>query len=874
MSAAAPGPNEPTRELSRAFEIAARLGGLPANLREIALQTAVGSDQILERSIRDLLRAGPSPLAPANRQPASTHHATADFGRYLLCERLGEGAMGVVHRAVHVDTGRSVALKLLRGGSASEAVLRRFRSELTMLARLRHPGIVDVLDAGHAESDTGREPFLVMELVEGPPLLAGADLLQLDLRARVDLVISLCDATAHAHRRGVIHRDLKPENVRLDVEVDPPRARILDFGVATPAATVASVTANVVGTFGYMAPEQLDGDVDLRSDVFGLGAIAYELLTGRQAVPARGLQLADALRLTRSHTPAPADRVAAHIDADLAAVLAKALAHDPERRYSSADQFGADLQRWLAGEPVQARDRTAVYVLSKFVRRHRLLTGLAGGLLVAASLSVAIAIGGYRSANAANRDLLTLLDGTLEELRNITHNGGRPTSLPDELGNTVRRMIERAPQDLAVRRIQAELLHLQSDLSRANGQLDQALAQRRDLLRVSEELATDDPGIDHLRLQAVAHVLVGDILKETANGPFPTEVADHYRVAHELFERVVEIDPQARRPRDDLGHSCLRLAFLEGATGNGDAAWDWVSRAEPVVAGLATDFPDHPYTHGLMREFFVVSANLQQQTGQAPALPLLTAPILENIRAARRRDPDNLMMLLLHMSAARGHALVLSTRGEDAKAAGLLDEADTIAEQLGKHYPRSWSSHDEILMLRIDQAMFELEQPNVNAALRRLYGATSELLQIVNLRELPHLDNRLHRFGTSVMACLCALEPLDAADRASAVATAGLLQSGLGLLVSQLPRDHDLRIVEAWLAAVAGSSADAERARALFRKARAQGWYDDRLWLAEIQLHERCGELEAARTLLDAPPAAIGERVSAALPHTRSRLAR
>ncbi|MCA8964734.1 MAG: serine/threonine protein kinase [Planctomycetes bacterium] len=874
MPAAAYGPDEPTRELSRAFEIAARLAGLPPHLREIALQSAVGSDQILERAVRDLLRAGPATPAPSPPRPATSHHADADFGRYLLCERLGEGSMGVVHRAVHVDTGRSVALKLLRGGHASDAMLRRFRSELTMLARLRHPGIVDVLDAGYAEIDSNREPFLVMELVEGPPLLSGADELGLDQRARVGLVISLCEATAYAHRRGVIHRDLKPENVRLEVDVSPPRARILDFGVATPTSTITHTAANVVGTFGYMAPEQLDGEVDLRSDVFGLGAIAYELLTGAQAVPARGLPVVAALHLTRTHVPVPANRMAAGIDADLTAVLAKALARDPEQRYASADQFGGDLQRWLAGEPVQARPHTALYLFCRFVQRRRLLTGLAVALLVAISLSVAMAVGGYASAYAANRDLRTLLGGTLEELRNIADNGGRPTSLPEDVTSTVQRMVERAPNDLAVRRIQAELLHLQSDLARANGRLDDALTQRRDLLRISAELAKRDPSVDNLRLQAIAHVLVGDILKEAANGPFPAEVSDQYHAAHELFERIVEIDPQARRPRDDLGHSCLRLAFLEGARGNGNAAWDWLSRAEPVVTELAHDFPDHPYTHGLLREFFGINANLLQTTENAPAPPELTAQILEHIREARRRDPDNLVMLLMHLSAARGHALSLATRGDRAQAAQVFDEADRVAELLGERDAHSWSPHDELLMLRIDEAVFALGAGDVGEALRRLYGAELALLQMVSMRELPHLTERLHRFGETAVACLCAVEKLDADERARAMTTAGLLQSGFGLLVAELPQDRDLRIVEAWLAAVAGGSADAERTRATIEEARRQGWYDDRLWLAEILLLERSGRAEAARSLLGAPPAATTERVQAALPHTRRRLAR
>ena len=871
MNAAVPGANEPTRELSRAFEIAARVGGLPEHLREVALQSAVGTDQILEHAVRSLLRGRQLPTGPT-AAPVPPPLAKPDFGRYLLCERLGEGSMGVVHRAVHIDTGRSVAIKLLHGGSASEALLRRFHSEVAMLARLNHPGIVNVLDAGHAQVGDRREPFLVMELVEGPGLLEGAEKLGLDLRARVRLILDLCDATAHAHRRGVIHRDLKPENVRLDLDATPPRARILDFGVATPMSAIRHPSASVVGTFGYMAPEQLDGEIDLRGDVFGLGTIAYELLTGNQAVPARGLSVAAALELTRTHTPVQADRLAVGIDADLAAVLAKALARDPDQRYSGADQFGADLQRWLEHRPVQARERTAFYLTRRFVARHRMLTGVATVILIAIASSVAIAILGSNSARAANQDLRILVGGTLEELRRIADHGGRPQVLPADLTETVDRMVARAPTDPIALRIQADVLHLQSDLARLDGRLDEALAQRRNLLRVADQLVAQEASLSNMRLKALAHVLVGDILKEETLGTPSTELAEHYLAAHRLFAAVRDGDPGSRQARDDFGHSCLRLAHLEERRGRGEDAWGWITVAEPVVLGLANDHPDHPFTHGLFREYLGTNAFLLEHCNNVPASPELTGQILEHVRRACQLDPQSVALMQLHLSAARGHATMLRSLGDRAGAERHILEAEQVAEQLIQRDPTSGENRDEIFMLRADQAEFALDEPDVSEALRFLYAAERELLELSDMRELPHVGDRLRRFCSIVSRCLAMLEQLGDEDRTTALLVARLVQSGAPLLAASRPEDRELAIANLWLTAVAGSKSDASRAQAGIEQARTEGWFDDRLWLAEIQLLERLGELPRALNLLGAPPTPMSEPIEAAARHTRERL--
>jgi serine/threonine protein kinase len=209
-------PEEPTRSLGQAVAIAARVLEQPPERREAALAAACAGDRDLHQQVVRILRTGVGGAPPA--APTAPDAAPAALARYELHEPLGEGSMGVVYRARQTDTGRMVALKRLRPGAQGEAMLGRFRREIALLARLNHPCIVQILDAGHAGAGGAGEPFLAMDLVVGKPLLAGAQQLGLDRRARIQVLVQLCRAIGHAHRRGVIHRDLKPDNVLLEGE--------------------------------------------------------------------------------------------------------------------------------------------------------------------------------------------------------------------------------------------------------------------------------------------------------------------------------------------------------------------------------------------------------------------------------------------------------------------------------------------------------------------------------------------------------------------------------------------------------------------------------------------------------------------------------
>ncbi len=326
------------------------------------------------------------------------------IGRYRLVEILGEGGFGMVWRAEQREPiRREVALKIIKPGMDSMAILARFVAERQTLARMEHPNIAMVLDAGATEA--GR-PFFVMELVHGEPLTVYCDARKLSVRNRLELFLPVCQAVQHAHQKAVLHRDLKPSNI-LVTEVDGrPAPKVIDFGIAKALAeteeTVSLLRTRediLIGTPQYMSPEQAGAgkvDVDTRSDVYALGAVLYELLTGAPLVDAAGLRragLEDLLRRIREEEPRkpssrllPAtessrtvslargsdpNRLTVALRGDLDWITLKALEKDRERRYQTAAALAEDIQRHLRDEPVEASPPNATYRLLKLVKKKR-----------------------------------------------------------------------------------------------------------------------------------------------------------------------------------------------------------------------------------------------------------------------------------------------------------------------------------------------------------------------------------------------------------------------------------------------------------------------------------------------------------------------
>jgi serine/threonine protein kinase len=391
--------------------------------RRAYLDRACGGDAALRQEVESLLdasaAAGKFLLRPAGAaqktvviSPLSELTGTR-IGHYKLLEQIGEGGFGVVWMAEQEEpVRRRVALKIIKLGMDTREVVARFDAERQALAMMDHPNIASVFDGG--ATDTGR-PYFVMELVKGVPITDYGDANKLSTRERLELFMQVCHAVQHAHQKGVIHRDLKPSNILVTMKDDRPMPKVIDFGVAK--ATQARLTQKTlftrfqqwIGTPAYMSPEQAglgSLDVDTRSDIYSLGVLLYELLTGRTPFDTQKLLAAgyDAVMRTirEEDPPKPSARLSTLAKEELSAVAAqrgaepaklgrlvrgdldwivmKALEKDRTRRYETANAFARDVEAYLEQEPVSAAAPSAAYRARRFIGRNRLVVGFSTAL--------------------------------------------------------------------------------------------------------------------------------------------------------------------------------------------------------------------------------------------------------------------------------------------------------------------------------------------------------------------------------------------------------------------------------------------------------------------------------------------------------------
>lgn len=416
---------------------------LPEEQRAALLERSCAGDASLRMEVEALLaahqRANPvldSGALALLTEPEVEEHPDLTgqrIGRYELKRVIACGGMGIVYEAMQEEPRRVVAVKVLRRLGSPSAV-RRFREEAQILSRLNHPSIAHIYEAGtHLEEssrgDAEQLPFFALEYIDGARLLTDFAIARgLPTRDRLRLFVKVCDAVQYGHQKGIIHRDLKPANILIDPNGEP---KVIDFGVARvldldgETRTRHTLAGRVVGTLPYCSPEQIDesaGDIDSRTDVYSLGAVLYELLAGVAAIETAGLGTFEAMRKVHEAVPKPLGAFSRELNGNLDAIVRKAMEKRPERRYQSVESLRRDVERHLAGEPIEARPQSPWIGATRWMGRHPVwTTGAAASALGLTILAVTLAAVWYGLRQPAR--VVVASDG---RIGHITTAFGRP----------------------------------------------------------------------------------------------------------------------------------------------------------------------------------------------------------------------------------------------------------------------------------------------------------------------------------------------------------------------------------------------------------------------------------------------------------------
>lgn len=604
--------------------------------RDAFLAEACGPNERLRTEIDALLLAHDRPLGlldvPDSPSPISEHPGSI-IGPYKLLEQIGEGGMGIVFMAEQTQPiQRKVALKIIKPGMDTQQVIARFEAERQALALMDHPNIARVLDAGTTES--GR-PYFVMELVHGIPTTDYCDRHQLSVRKRLELFVTICQAVQHAHQKGVIHRDLKPTNVLVAQHDGRPLAKVIDFGVAKATGqkltekTLFTGFAQLIGTPLYMAPEQAElnaPDVDTRSDIYSLGVLLYELLTGSTPFDSQRLKDAafDELRriMREEEPPRPSTRLSTlaqqaistisekrnsdprHLSrlfqGELDWIAMKALEKDRTRRYETASALADDVERYLHDEPVQACPPSRIYRLRKFASRYRAGIAIAGAFVGLFAIGTAVSVWQAIRATHAEQQAKASEQFALKNSRradaisDFLINAFRsPDPARDGRTVTMAELLDRAVND--VKEEFADDQRMQADLLNSLAQSYQGLGLYRESVLLFAK-------VQELRSAALGPLDLSTIesLSDLASA---CEIAGQLDKAISLHEEILKIQQAHLAPDDpDVLSTTTKLAWNYNQSGQSEKAlalFESVLRMakakvknDGAVPGMTTDHDD------------------------------------------------------------------------------------------------------------------------------------------------------------------------------------------------------------------------------------------------------------------------------------------
>ena len=741
---------------------------------------------------------------------------TVVAGRYKLLEQIGEGGMGTVWVAEQRSpVKRTVALKVVKAGMDSKSVLARFEAERQALAMMDHPHIAKVLDGGVTER--GR-PFFVMELVKGLPLTEYCDARRLTVKDRLELFVQICAAVQHAHQKGIIHRDLKPSNILVTEHDGKPVPKVIDFGLAKALFAASPLTertlhtgfGTAVGTPLYMAPEQVGInalDLDTRTDVYALGVILYELLTG--STPLEKRRFKDAVwdevrrvireeepprpsaRLSDSHETLASISAQRHVEpgqltklvrGELDWIAMKALEKDRNRRYDSPNMLAQDVQRYLADEPVQACPPSTVYRFRKFVRRHKVGLVAASLVLIALVAGVVGTSWGLIEAKAAaareiearkqsDANFALAVNSVKEFLMHVAEDRDLKEAGLHPLRQKL--VTSAIPFFETIVKQKSDDPRLQASRATAFLQLTlmhQALADYETALRHSEAsrdifaiLHADDPVAVQYR-HGLANGLHNRALSLQKLGKRDEAVED-YRKAISIMEKLVADFP-GEDQRKDLARGYADLGHLLGAIGKHREAETAIHRSLAVWEELARDFPTNP-------EYLTFQASAHNALG----FRFVELGKFEEGEKALRRS------IALYQSIAKSFpkqatdwdeaepllnlSVMFESQGKFQEAQEPIQRAVEIQEKLSSQYPASPVARNRLSYFLYYQGVVFArlgKHEAAEAAFRRALGIREKLAE-----QFPKLPEFQQRVSETLVALGASLSDLRKFAEAEAV---------------------------------------------------------------------------------------------------------
>lgn len=723
--------------------------------------------------------APPSPSDDATRRlddaaagsPGQPATPSFTIRGYHLGEVIGTGATSVVYRARQEVPPRAVALKVLLLPAIGPAARRRFDTEVESLARLNHAGIAQVHAAGTLPCSAVPGLYIAMELVPGAAITLHAHRAGLDLRQRLQLLIRVCGAVDYAHQRGVIHRDLKPGNILVTGDGADAQPKVVDFGIAhvLTAQGQGPDTANFQGTLAYAAPERLDGTdanpADVRADVYSLGVVAYELLSGRLPVDVARDPLATAVRRIRTEEPPPLGSFHRALRGDLEHIVQRALAKDPARRYPTAAALAQDLQSHLEHRPVTARGDSLVYRLRKLVRRQRLAASLVAACLLSVGAGAWHWLQGWQQTMRTVGLLDLLLADAFARLDVVPGSLAERQSGLDAMLVQVEREVSRWPTNPRLLGTLADLLRLRGNVERDRGAWPAALAWRTRGMAVRQRVLAlaDDP--DERREHAIDLVLVGDVHGALGNG---AAALDWYRRAHILLEQLATAAPESRRALDDLGCSLDRLVSFTRDQGPPEQTAALLQRRAELNRRLLALAPQHPATLLSLCDHHDLQAIQLEGTGDPATAVEHGGTALECGRRLLAADSNHRVYRRRYLELLHGQANRLALLQRTTDAAALLAEAEPTLARLDRN--------DELDRRAL--AAFLVRRAQHEAATDRLAAVPGTLAQAAELLDSvapalrPPFDGIADGLAQEVAARLAAAGDADGAARCRALVRA------------------------------------------------------------------------------------------------------